>query len=65
MLKRPFARSALDYKRRAEGGEEPSAETPVKEEVFDLAAFSVDTTAGACEVVRQNAYLAAQAYEQA
>jgi hypothetical protein len=29
-----------------------------------LAAFSVDTTASACEVVRQNAYLAAQAYEQ-
>jgi hypothetical protein len=59
-----LSRSALDYKRRAEGGEEPSAETPVKEEVFDLAAFFVDTTASACEVVRQNAYLAAQAYEQ-
>jgi hypothetical protein len=59
-----LSRRALDYKRQNEGGEEPSAETPVKEEVFDLAAFSVDTTASACEVVRQNAYLAAQAYEQ-
>jgi hypothetical protein len=63
-IKWPLARKALEFKRRAEGGEEPSAETPVKEEVFDLAAFSVDTTASACEVVRQNAYLAAQAYEQ-
>lgn len=58
-----FRRSALESKRLAEGGEAPSAETPVKEETFDLASFFVDTTAGACEVVRHNAHLAAQAYE--